>query len=272
MQVVRISDTTQYLDLNTLATITAGTSLVITNTTNFPLYVIQDASQPSATTIADICESGEEIIVSGRTGQKVWVKGMESGGPIVVQLAAGATATYSIVDLPEKMYSSLNEGYRRLKVDNGEASYFEGREFRSFYEYSIATGATIYLKFSCSTEFQLRYQAVTCDDGYIRVAAIAGATPSGSWTNQPVVGKNRRSTIIQPAYVSQATFSAGGSATGGSVVEVIRLKTASATAQASTVGHAIDSVRGLPAGDYIISIQNLGNATVNGVYDLYWGE
>lgn len=176
------------------------------------------------------------------------------------------------MDFPEKLYSTLNEGYRRLKVDQGEASYFEGLEFRTFYEYSIASGATLYMKFACATEFQLRYQSITCDDGSVRMAVLSGATPGGSWATQPVIGKNRRSTIIQPPYVSQATFSTGGTSSGGTTMEVIRLKTASATAQSTTVGHAVDSVRGLPAGTYIMSIQNLGTGTVTGVYDLYWGE
>lgn len=58
-------------------------------------------SQPSTASLADVSEVGEWIIVNGRTGQKVWVKSTQTGGPIVVQYAAGATASYSIVDLPE---------------------------------------------------------------------------------------------------------------------------------------------------------------------------
>lgn len=101
MQVVTITDATQYLNLYTLTSISVGTSVVVTNTTNYPLYVQQSSDQPTASSIGDVCEVGEEMLINGRTGLNVWVKTTLYGGPVVVQLAAGGNS------------SLLNHGFPR---------------------------------------------------------------------------------------------------------------------------------------------------------------
>ena len=75
---------------------------------------------------------------------------------------------------------------------------------------------------------------------------------------------------------TQASLSHGGDFTGGSLVEVIRVRTGSnqGNQRSSTVGARQSDERGLPAGSYIISLQPVGVDTdaATGVYSIEWEE
>ncbi len=174
---------------------------------------------------------------------------------------------------PPKILMTDNDGENaRLRVDVGQTGFFLGREFRSFYEFSIPPGQSVLFKFTSPNDFILFSQSLSVDSGGIRYTAEAGGTPGGTFTALPVIGKNRMSSRPQPFYVAQSTFGVGGTITGGTLVDVARLITASATAQQVTVGGQSSDGRGLPAGSYFIRLANIGNGTANGVYALFWEE
>lgn len=177
-------------------------------------------------------------------------------------------------DLPLPIMSTTEDPLTsRLKVDVAQTGFFEGREFRSFYEFNIASGQTATLRFSCPIDFILFQQALSVDSGGVKLTARAGATPGGTFgVDLPVVGKNRMSSRPTPFYEPQATIATGGTATGGTVVEVVRLVAAGATAQEATVGGQFADERGLPGGSYYIQIQSIGNGAATGVYSLFWEE
>ncbi len=168
------------------------------------------------------------------------------------------------------------DGFRRLRVDPAQTGFFEGREFRTFYEFSIPGGASVTLKFSCPVDFILFAQRLAVDAGAIRLSAITGATESAPFnTAMPVIGKNRMASRRQYSsgyYAAQATIANGGTITGGTVVEVVRVVAAGATAQQSTVGGQTSDERGLPAGTYYLKLENISNGTTTGVYSLFWEE
>ncbi len=174
--------------------------------------------------------------------------------------------------IPADMFTSPNVGERRLRVDVGQTGFFAGREFRSFYEFSIATGQSVVLRFVSPVDFILFQQVLTVDAGGIKMTGELGGTPAGSFNvAMPIIGKNRMSKIPQPPYVAQAAMATGGTLTGATVVDIMRVVTASATAQQISVGNTADE-RGLPAGAYYIRLANLSNGTSTGVYSLYFEE
>lgn len=192
---------------------------------------------------------------------------------MIVQEVSRAIAEYSIVDLPTGMYTSDKEGFRRLRVDVAQTGFFEGREFRSFYEFSVSSGSSFVIKFTSAVDFILFEQSLSVDSGGIRFSAITGATETSSFnTSVPVIGKNRMSSRPTPYYTSQASISTGGTISGGTVVEVVRVITANSTAQESSVGGVISTERGLPAGTYYLKFENTENSTTTGVYALFWEE
>ena len=182
--------------------------------------------------------------------------------------------TYTIPDFgPADLLTSDRERYRRIRVDVGQTGFFEGREFRTFREFSIANGASLYIKFTSPVDFVLFEQSLTVDAGAVRFTALTGATEATPFnTALPVVGKNRMAARPEPFYDPQAAVSTGGTVPGGTIVEVFRVVAANSTAQQSTVGGAAQSERGLPAGTYYLRIENIGNSTATGVYSLFWEE
>lgn len=160
---------------------------------------------------------------------------------------------------------------RRIRVDNAQTGFFAGREFRSFYEFSIPAGQSNVIKFTSPVDFVLFQQSLTVDAGGVKYTAEITGTEGGTFTALPVIGKNRMASRPQPYYTAQATIGVGGTFGGGTVLDVARLVTSGATAQHITVGMTSDE-RGLPAGTYYIRLATIGNSTATGVYSLFWEE
>lgn len=186
---------------------------------------------------------------------------------------------YTITDFgPDDILTSKKETFRRVRVDVAQTGFFEGREFRSFREFSIASGQSLWIKVSAPVAFILFEQSLTVDSGSIRFSAFSGATGTGDYTVQlPVIGKNRMPSrrqydTVSGYYEPQITLSTGGAATGGNLVEVFRVVAANSTAQQATVGGIVATERGLPAGDYYLKLENISNSTATGVYSLFWEE
>ena len=157
----------------------------------------------------------------------------------------------------------------RIPVDSGQTGFFERREFRISQELSIPTATPLVIKFSSPVNFILWEQVVVCDANTLKFEAVVGGTPGGTFTPIPIWGKNRMTE--QPEYAGQITVSSGGTVTGGSVAEVLRIKSANATAQQSSVGLTVSSERGLPAGDYYLRLTAEGG-TATGTISLVWEE
>lgn len=175
----------------------------------------------------------------------------------------------------EKLLTSLSPGTGRLRVDVAETGFFEGREFRISEELSIAAGATLVYRFTSPVDFILQRESLSIDAGELVFRAYREnqGTAGGTWTTTPSFPNNLMASA--PAYTRQATIEKDGTFTPGvgeSPAEVIRLRTASSTAQSSTIAGAAGDQRGLAAGTYYLVIVNNGNATTTGTFDLRWEE
>lgn len=270
MATITIPSSTQYYNLYTLSSIATGSSLVVQNNTSSPLFVVQQASQPTGE-VGTVVEVGESILAHGNA-DTIWIKG--NAGPVIVQsMLAQNASEYSLVDLPHDVWTSSKEKFRRLRVDQGQTGFFEGREFRSFIELNIAAGNNIVLKFVSPVDFILFEQRLVIDAGSCKLTASTGGTEGGTFsTSLPIIGKNRMASRPTPFYTAQATIVTGGTYTGGTAVEVVRVVAANATAQQQSVGSGQDSSRGLPAGTYYLKFENFGSGSVTGVYSLAFEE
>lgn len=177
--------------------------------------------------------------------------------------------------IPQEMFTGTGAIPKpRFKVDQAQTSFFEGREFRSFFEFSLANGVAQVLKFVSPVDFILFGQDIGMDAGGLRMSAITGGVAGGTYNvTLPIIGKNRMAERPLPQYLAQATITTGGTVTGGTEVEVLRMAAGGGLlSAAATVGAGVSSERGLPAGTYFIKI--LGNTltTTTGVYTLWWEE
>lgn len=163
--------------------------------------------------------------------------------------------------------------FSRLKVEQGSAAFSAQRAFRAFYEFNIALATRRVIRFTSPINFLLKAQQLNVDTGGIRGSANVGVTPSGVYTVFPAFGMNRATPLV--GYTQQATVATGGDFTGGTATEVLRVRSANATAQTTTVGgDAGTTGRLLPPGDYYILLEPLASVSgaSTGVYSIEWEE
>jgi hypothetical protein len=277
MVVVNIPSQFTYSNLYTLSGIDAGTSLLITNNTSSPAFIVQASVPPLASSDQFPLLEGETFLIHANA-DPIWIRG--GTGPIIVQKSAETVAPYRSVDLPHDIYTSNIEGRRRLKVDSGQTGFFDGREFRTFFEFDIPSNQVRTFKFVSPINFILFEQSLTVDSGSVRFQAFTGSSEVASFnTPLPIIGKNRMTTRPIPFYTpvitvntTATTTSLGGSISGGTVVESFRVVAANATAQQRTVGGFGQSERGLPPGTFYLRIHNFSNGSATGDYVIFWEE
>lgn len=164
----------------------------------------------------------------------------------------------------------------RQRVDDDEIGFWSGWQFRAYSEINKDAVTVQAFMFSSPIDFILLAQRIELDSGGVRLSAWINGTPGGSWTSVPVIGKNRMANRQKPYYQSQVTLSTGGTfdKTGATEVDLIRIKSATATAQSTNVGAGMDDARGLPAGTYIILLEQIegSNDAVLGKFELIWEE
>lgn len=277
MQIVTVPSSTSYSNLNTLASISVSKSFVITNHTSGLVSIIVSPTQPANDARGVPLYSTQTFYVE-ESDTTVWIKG--TTGKVVIQDTAEIVSPYSTTNLPRDVWTSSSEGFRRLRVDQGQTGFFEGREFRTFFEFNIPSGNVQVFKFVAPIDFMLFEQTLTVDAGSIRFQAITGATEVATFnTTLPVIGKNRMAQRKQPYYTPVITVTThaapvalNSGITGGTVVENTRIVAANATAQQQTVSGGAQSERGLPSGTYYLRLHNFGTGAATGVYSLFWEE
>lgn len=268
---IKLPSTLDYYNLYTLSGITPGKSIVVTSQYTKYLLLERATSKPVSTANDGYpLPPGETTVVYGSGTTPIWIKG-EDGYVVVQELSAPISSQMTTADLPKDMYTSTLENYRRIRVDTAQTSFFQGKQFRSYRDFTLAAAEVRYFRFTSLTDFVLFDQTLSVSGGSVRLSVWTGATASGIWTSIPVIGKNRMSSIPQPPYVTGVTFETGGTFTGGTEVEAIRLVSATATAQQSTVGASSGDERGLPASTFYIKIEAT-NSTPVVLYSLFWEE
>ena len=164
--------------------------------------------------------------------------------------------------------------FARVKTDPSNTAFWEGKEYRISHEYSIT--ATMVLKFVCARDFILQQQLLTCDQDAVRLAiyrSTQGVEGGTFGTTIPVRKSNFMSFI--PDVTTATTITTGGTFTpnGGEVpVEVLRIRSAGATAQKATIDGDTFDERGIAAGTYYLVLSILAGNNPQGVYNLKWEE
>lgn len=181
-------------------------------------------------------------------------------------------------DLGLHYTSSPHSGFERVRVDAAQTSFFEGREFRTFKELDVAAGATYVLKVVTPVDLILNSLEVFIDGGEIRVGTYVGGTEGGTFSETlPIIPANRMASRrtgyggVGGYYDPQVVITAGGTHTGGTELDVIRLNSSSG-GQAASVGSAPFDERGVSAGTYYFRLTNAGGQSTTGTFKARWEE
>lgn len=175
-------------------------------------------------------------------------------------------------DIPAELFTGTGLNPKpRFRVEVGEHTFWQGQSFRAFYEFSIAQGATQVIRVTTTVNVEVSSQRMLLDTGSVRLSAAAGGTPGGVWT--PVAGVFPANQMTgTPAYAQTTTLDTGGTHTGGTERDVLRLVTNLQGNSANSIGGTTGSTRGIAPAVYYVRLQNIGTITATGVYYLDWSE
>jgi hypothetical protein len=181
--------------------------------------------------------------------------------------------------------SDWHNGYDRLRVDVAQTSFFEGREFRMFKELSIPAASTYVIKAVVPINIILHHLECSLDQGHVRVATVVGGTSDGTFSETlPIFGANNMAYNPDEQdrrrdfgdgddfYQPQVVLTAGGTHTGGLILDVLRVRVASNSVFSASVGQSLGDERGIAINTYHFRLENLGNDIATGTFKGRWEE
>lgn len=174
---------------------------------------------------------------------------------------------------PDLMTDDGYGEYRRLRVDVGQTGFFAGREFRTLYEFSIASGATQVIKVVSNVDTIVQNFGAELKTAELRIELLYGGTEGGTFSTALSIFKTNTMSSSSN-YVRQVNMTTGGTHTGGTLVDLLLLKSGDGTSEnKDIVTTATESLPvGFPAGTYYIRLVNTDGATATGVFRARWEE
>lgn len=195
------------------------------------------------------------------------------GGPrrLETDMGDGSHAERMVAHPPfDLMTDGGNGPNRRIRVDVAQTGFFAGREFRTFKEWATATTSSYVIKVVTPVDVILFELGVQLDEGAVRIETMIGGTEGGVFGEVlPVFSTNNMSEKPQPPYVHQVILTAGGTHTGGTMLDVFRAKTSGNSNFASSVGSNAGAERGVGANTYYFRLTLTGAI---GVLKTRWEE
>lgn len=173
---------------------------------------------------------------------------------------------------PPKVLMTDDDGpYARVRVDVGQTGFFAGREFRTFYEFSIPSGQTRVIKVVAPIDTIVQTFGADLTLAELRIELRSGGTEGGTFaTALPIIPTNSMSS--SSGYDNQVTMHTGGTHTGGTVYDLLILYSGANENKATASSATENSPQGFPAGTYYISMQNTDGNTAVGVFRARWEE
>lgn len=152
-------------------------------------------------------------------------------------------------------------------------AYKQGRAYRTFKELNIPASGTYVIKIVVpASGATLRKLSTAIDLGYLKLETIAGGTEGGTYSE--TLPRIRRNLLPRaPVRLPEVTMTAGGTQTGGTVIDVIRSKADTNTNRAISVGASDDDDRGVAPGTYYWKFTNLSSTdAITGTFKAQWTE
>lgn len=199
------------------------------------------------------------------------------GGPSRFEkyMGDGTHATRILAEPPAKLLTGTTNP--RLRVDVGQTGFFERRMWNLNYEFASANpiaATPLVFRFVLPTNFIIHAHGLTIDQGGVtlRTYTAAQGTPGGTFSTTHVLS-SENSMTEQAAYNFQAQVASGGTFTptaGQQPLTPLRVRTAGATAQQSSVGGEAVSEKGRAPGTYYAVLQRMTGVSgdCTGVYSI----
>lgn len=183
------------------------------------------------------------------------------------------------VNLPQVLITGGGIGgiAPRLRVDNGQTGFFARRMWSLNYEFASANpiaATPLVFRVIIPTNFIIHAHGLTVDQGGLTLRTYAAAQGVAGGTFSTVHTPSSENSMTElAAYTFQSSIASGGTFTpnGGQLpLTPLRVRTANATAQQSSVGGESVSEKGRMAGTYyaVLSRMTAVSGDCTGVYNL----
>jgi len=177
-----------------------------------------------------------------------------------------------------KFFNYLKNAYQELFMSNDAVlvetrhkGVLDGKAFRAFFDINLSKDAIVVIKFTSPVNFELHTQNFTARVGELKFEACVGGTEGGVFdTTIPAFGMNRTNERPLPYYEQQVSLTSGGTHSGGTTVELVRIKSGGNSNTSSTVGGSENDERILPPGTYYLKFTAVEDLLA--VYSLIWEE
>jgi hypothetical protein len=161
----------------------------------------------------------------------------------------------------------------RIRVDVGQTGFFAGREFRTFKKLNIANAATYVVRAVVPIDIILFGLELVIDNGHVEMYTKVGGVAGGAFAeNLPIFNRNNMASRPTPLYTPQVLLTAGGTHSGGTELDIVRLKVENSSGAASSVGSTESDERGVAANTYYFVLSNIGSGIVEGTFKARWEE
>lgn len=164
LNTISIPSSVFYSNLYELSGIVEGNSIILTNGTSSPCFVVQSASQPAENDSSYPVVPGQTVLIHNDL-VPIWIKG--GTGPIVAQPLSSTITPLTGVELPHDIYTNKIESTRRVKtsaepslasaIENGFAYTISG-------SFSVAAGD--YLAMNISPAAPSTIHSVVTNSGF----------------------------------------------------------------------------------------------------------
>lgn len=190
---------------------------------------------------------------------------------LLVDMGDGSFSQRVEAHPPLKLMTDSNSQYSRIRVDVGQTGFFAGREARTLYEFSIASGASEVIKVVSPVNTVLQNLGVEIDLAEIRMELLTGGTEGGTFnTPLPIFKTNTMTT--QSGYTPQITMNRGGTHTGGTLVDLLIAVSGANANKAISTGASEDNPQGFAPGTFYIKLTNTDGNTATGIFRARWEE
>jgi len=159
----------------------------------------------------------------------------------------------------------------RLFVEDGNSAFYQGRQYFTFSDFSIAQAAVGVYRVVLTEDVTMRDFFVNLVVSDVTVEIVTGGTAGGTFSTALTI-QATNNMLRTPVRASTTTMTFGGTHTGGTVLDKFILVSGNNLNQAVGSHGGEQFPVGFPPGTYYVRITNTGNTTATGQFKARWTE
>lgn len=166
---------------------------------------------------------------------------------------------------------TINDAIWTVLQGQIDTPFAKGKSYRTFKELNIAASGSYVIRIVVPGNVILRGLELQIQSGQLKLETVVGGTAGGTFAEVlPKLSMNTQAGV--PVVPSTIDLTAGGTHTGGTVIDVVSLKSDTNVGRATSVGESSDDERGIGPNTYYWRFTASAGDAVVGVFKARWTE